>query len=896
MSLGRFTRRLVAVASLVLAAATAAHAQAVDAFNPGANSQVYTMALQPDGKILVGGQFTGLGGGTGTTTRHYIGRLNADGTVDLSFDPGANSSVVGMALQPDGKIVVGGVFTGLGGGTGTTTRNRIGRLNADGTVDATFNPGANGIVYAIAPQPDGKIVVGGDFTGLGGGTGTTTRNRIGRLNADGTVDAGFTPGANNLVFSLALQADGRILVAGTFTGLGGGTGTTTRNYIGRLGADGTVDISFDPGATTGLNGIALQPDGKVLVGGAFTGLGGGTGTTARLRIGRLLNNIAATQSLTVTGTSVVTWSRAGASPELQWAQFAFSTDGLTYTDLGPGTRVAGGWQISGLSLPADPNLTIRARGFYAAGVYNGSGSIAELVAAPGTNLIQNGDFSGGTTNWAMFEQPDIQFNVTGGVFQYYRQNPTTTASGQAVVFQVTGQPVAANTPLRAQFDIGNSSAARKRITVLAIDSDFSDITVCTFWLAPGAPLRTYTMRTHTTKNWSNAALYFYAATKGQDGGFYQLDNVSLQNDPAVSTSSTDCGDPAVPAPPGGLPGADLMLNGDFEAGGLASWTQFGSMTWQVAGGVFEFIRPAPLPTPAGVIYQNTGQLMAANDILTATFQLGNSSAVRKRVTVLLQESDFSDLNACTFWLAPSQPLGDYTMRGFTTKPWTNATLAIYAASVGAQTWTRVDNVTFRRTPSTAIVGTECVEPPPSLFAGPAIAVSKAPALAPALEPLRNDGSGWLRTSGAGWQAVARGHGVDVLYWARPIDLTDAANARLTFRSALSRSGSIGEAQISADGITWQTIASVPDGSVWVSADLTPYLGQIVYVRFVFKTVAPDAGARPDEWSIEDISVESVNIPMYAHGSNLRVARDPAHVRGRRRRADGRAAGRAVAIR
>ena len=408
-------------------------------------------------------------------------------------------------------------------------------------------------------------------------------------------------------------------------------------------------------------------------------------------------------------------SSAGTSPcsELEWAQFAFSTDGVTYTDLGPGTRVGGGWQISGLSLPADPNLVIRARGFYGAGYLTGSGSIIEFIAAVfATNLIQNGDFSTpvAPSNWTVFEEPDIVYNVTAGVFQFYRANPTTTASGQATIFQVTGQPVAANTPLRAQFDIGNSSAARKRITVLAIDSDFSDIAACTFWLAPGAPLRTYTMRTHTTKNWSNAALYFYAATKGQDGGFYQLDNVSLEYDPAVSTSRTDCVDPATPAPPGGSPGANLMLNGDFEGGGLTSWTQFGSMTWQVFGGVFEFIRPSPLPTPAGVIFQNSGQAMAANTILSATFQLGNSSAVRKRVTVLLQDSDFSDLAACTFWLAPFQPLGDYTMRGFATKPWTNATLAIYAASVGLQEWTRVDNVTFRRTPGTAIAGTECVEP------------------------------------------------------------------------------------------------------------------------------------------------------------------------------------------
>src|SRR5688572_27211196 len=105
-----------------------AHAQsAVDAFDPGANADVYALAVQPDGKILVGGNFTSIGGGgTGTVTRHRLARLDPDGSVDTSFNPGANGIVAALALQPDGKILVGGLFTGLGGGTGTTIRLGIG--------------------------------------------------------------------------------------------------------------------------------------------------------------------------------------------------------------------------------------------------------------------------------------------------------------------------------------------------------------------------------------------------------------------------------------------------------------------------------------------------------------------------------------------------------------------------------------------------------------------------------------------------------------------------------------------------------------------------------------------------------------------------------------------------
>ena len=242
-------------------------AQTADGFNLGADFPVVSLALQADGKILVGGWFTTLGG----QSRSCIGRLNADGTVDTSFNPGADALVFSLGLQPDGKILVGGAFTTLGG----QSRSRIGQLNADGTLDTRFNPGADSPVFSVALQADGKILVGGAFTTLGG----QSRSRIGRLNADGTLDTRFNPGADSPVFSVALQADGKILVGGAFTTLGG----QSRSCIGRLNADGTVDTSFNPGANADVYSLALQADGKILVGGEFTTLGG----QSRSCIGRL---------------------------------------------------------------------------------------------------------------------------------------------------------------------------------------------------------------------------------------------------------------------------------------------------------------------------------------------------------------------------------------------------------------------------------------------------------------------------------------------------------------------------------------------------------------------------------------------------------------------------------
>jgi uncharacterized delta-60 repeat protein len=261
-----------------------------NSFNPGANDAVTALAVQPDGKILVGGLFTILGDPTGTIVRSRIGRLNPNGTLDMTFDPGANAAVNVFALQPDGKILVGGDFTKLGGGgSGTTTNERIGRLNPDGTPDMSFTSYSNGPPYAIALQPDGKIILGGDFTQIGNGSvGIPSSDYIGRLNADGTLDPTFHVDSGNIVYALALQPDGKIVVGGEFTELGNGNGGIARNHIARVSSTGTIDSGFDPGANAAVYTLAFQADGRLLVGGAFTFLGGGdTGHTGRHRIGRL---------------------------------------------------------------------------------------------------------------------------------------------------------------------------------------------------------------------------------------------------------------------------------------------------------------------------------------------------------------------------------------------------------------------------------------------------------------------------------------------------------------------------------------------------------------------------------------------------------------------------------
>lgn len=310
-----------------------------------------SLASQPDGKILLGGSFTSVGG----QTRKYLARLNADGTLDSTFNPGADSAVHSLAAQADGRILVGGGFTTLG----AQARACLARLNADGTVDSGFNPQVGGyfpVVSSLIVQADGKILVGGRFDTVGG----QPRTNMARLNVDGTLDWAFMPAANSNVVSLAVQADGKILVGGQFTTLGG----QPRTNLARLNRDGTVDREFIVGANGRVLALAVQADGRILVGGSFTTLGG----QPRTYLGRLNNTVPPLASLTYDG-AAITWQRGGSAPEVWWTTFEAATNGgLTWFHLGPGTRIPGGWQLVGVSVPA--GASVRARGLVVGGCHS----------------------------------------------------------------------------------------------------------------------------------------------------------------------------------------------------------------------------------------------------------------------------------------------------------------------------------------------------------------------------------------------------------------------------------------------------------------------------------------------------------------------------------------------
>ena len=324
------------LAILVFAFSTSTFAQGITdpSFGTGGdtstNGAIEAITGQSDGKILVGGQFSQIGG----HSQNSIARLNTDGTVDTSFTASfaLNDTVYAIAVQSDGKILVGGDLSQV---NGVLTAPLV-RLNSDGSTDTTFNGGGAGpgnVVKSITIQGDGKILIGGEFTsynaiprggiarleasgvldtsfangvaGVGGGLGGSVvnvikvqadgnvviggsfatvngvaRNGIARLTSTGTLDTTFQnglAGPNSPPSDLAIQADGKILIVGNFTTVNG----TNRGHVARLNSDGTLDTTFGDGlAGADLNVLCLglAADGKIYIGGWFTSFNGVTMT------------------------------------------------------------------------------------------------------------------------------------------------------------------------------------------------------------------------------------------------------------------------------------------------------------------------------------------------------------------------------------------------------------------------------------------------------------------------------------------------------------------------------------------------------------------------------------------------------------------------------------------
>jgi len=221
------------------------------------------IVLNSDGKILVAGEVYTTNG----STFKNVARLNTDGTFDVTFNPaktGTNNRATSIKIVANNKIMIGGYFSTYN----NIARKGIARLNEDGSLDETFNPGlgANSSIYGINELEDGKIIIGGFFTSYNG----ISKNHIAKINQDGSLDTSFNPvfnenGAN--VIETKTLSNGKILVTGNFNNVNG----VTKNHVVILNSDGSLestnpDTSFD----NPVNICLKQNDGKLVCGGFFS--------------------------------------------------------------------------------------------------------------------------------------------------------------------------------------------------------------------------------------------------------------------------------------------------------------------------------------------------------------------------------------------------------------------------------------------------------------------------------------------------------------------------------------------------------------------------------------------------------------------------------------------------
>ncbi|MCX5889469.1 MAG: delta-60 repeat domain-containing protein [Deltaproteobacteria bacterium] len=241
---------------------------------------VYALAAQNDGKILVGGDFTGVS----AKYRGGIARLNPDGSLDTSFKGGLDGYVESIAIQDDGKILLAGNF----GAAQDYARTSLARLNADGSLDTTFNPlvvkgdGSVSDLRQVVRLSGGQPVVAGDFAQVCG----ANRTIVVRLNGDGSLDAAFNAqlnatGVSNIMGYRVAMAGGNYVVYGSLL-LNG----TSRGFLTRFTNTGALDTTFGPTAPptpvanviildsgsspTPAADMFLQNDGKIVVGGSFS--------------------------------------------------------------------------------------------------------------------------------------------------------------------------------------------------------------------------------------------------------------------------------------------------------------------------------------------------------------------------------------------------------------------------------------------------------------------------------------------------------------------------------------------------------------------------------------------------------------------------------------------------
>ena len=408
----------------------------VTSFDLNPSSSVDALALMPDGGVLVGGNFTFIGG----VSRARLARLKPDLTVDPDWNPGtgANGRVTAIAAAPSGYYL-GGQFSSY---QGNTALANVCRILPDGSPDPTFTPPALGIVYSLQPDGDG-VLVGGTMS-VANPVSATTQVGIVRLNPNGSHDTGFVSSMpfGTTVYSIAALPDGKWLAGGT------------SGRLQRFLSDGSNDSSWNASANQTIRSIVVQRDGRIVIGGNFTTLA----SVSTNRIGRLMPN----------GSFDATFAQgAGADGEIltlaQDALGALHAGGSfnNYRSLQRGryarlngTPVSMGIAIQPVAKVVNPGATAQF-----SVVATATDTIGYQWRKNGVALSNGGDISGANTaTLVIVNAEDADEGAYDVVLTHFGDASTLTSSAAGLV--VLGAPEILNTPAAVTTEAGLAASFR----------------------------------------------------------------------------------------------------------------------------------------------------------------------------------------------------------------------------------------------------------------------------------------------------------------------------------------------------------------------------------------------------------------------------------------------------
>jgi|GEM_PF-6700736 len=315
------------------------------------------------------------------------------------------------------------------------------------------------------------------------------------------------------------------------------------------------------------------------------------------------------------------------------------------------------------------------------------------------NLVRNGNFSAGHSQWTFVVPGEVAYEVRNGILYLIRN---TNSPNYAAAYQDLNYSLNANSPIELTLDLGNTSNVVKQVKVAVQPMSWTGAFQCDFTLLPHTPLRRYVIRGLATVPFPNTRLAIYPNPADSTPDI-MVDNISLQYRPDIGVGATECIAPADA-------NRNLVRNGNFSAG-HSQWTFVvpGEVAYEVRNGILYLIRNTNSPNYAAA-YQDLNYSLNANSPIDLSLDLGNTSNVVKQVKVAVQPMSWTGAFQCDFTLLPHTPLRRYVMRGLATIPFPNTRLAIYPNPADSTPDIMVDNISLQYRPDIGIGATECIAP------------------------------------------------------------------------------------------------------------------------------------------------------------------------------------------